>query len=455
MELQNKSTSLWSNFFKLGMVQIRTFHMTWFAFFLCFFAWFGIAPLMSVVREELALTKSQVGWCIIASVSITVVARLFVGWLCDRIGPRLAYTWLLVLGSIPVMGIGFAYDFTTFLIFRLMIGAIGASFVITQYHTSVMFAPNVVGTANATSAGWGNLGGGVTQFAMPALFGVLLAVFGFSEAIGWRVAMFIAGLVCMLTGVAYYFLTQDAPDGNFKELRAKGLMPTGKMASGAFLEVCKDYRVWALFVIYGCCFGIELTINNIAALYFADYFGLGLAAAGTAAALFGLMNLFARTLGGAFGDKFGGKWGLKGRVFWLFLALFCEGLALMLFSQMTALVLAIPCLILFSLFVQMSEGATFSVVPFINKKALGAVAGIVGAGGNAGAVAAGFLFKGAIAWPTALLILGAIVVACSFCSLLVRFSTEAESQATEEYKAAVAGTKRREEFDPELEPALT
>ena len=90
--------------------------------------------------------------------------------LCDRIGPRRAYTWLLILGSLPVMGVGLAHDYTTFLLFRLAIGAIGASFVITQYHTSVMFAPNIVGTANAAAAGWGNLGGGVTQMVMPLLF---------------------------------------------------------------------------------------------------------------------------------------------------------------------------------------------------------------------------------------------------------------------------------------------
>jgi len=458
MDGKHRATSLWANFFNFGMPQIRTFHMSWFAFFLCFFAWFGIAPLMAVVREELALTKSQIGSCIIASVAITVVARLFVGWLCDRVGPRIAYTWLLILGSIPVMGIGFAHDFTTFLIFRLMIGAIGASFVITQYHTSVMFAPNVVGTANATSAGWGNLGGGVTQLAMPAVFAFFVVVMGFSEAIGWRAAMFCAGVVCMLTGVAYYFVTQDVPEGNFKTLRAEGRMPAAKNAGGGFLSACMDPRVWALFVIYGACFGIELTINNVAALYFADYFGLGLAAAGVTAALFGLMNLFARTLGGAFGDTFGGKWGLKGRVFFLFLALFCEGLALMLFSQMTVLVMAIPALILFSLFVQMSEGATFSVVPFINKKALGAVSGIVGAGGNAGAVAAGFLFKGAIAWPTALLLLGAIIVCCSFFAFLIRFSPEAELESQREYQLAAAKNLKPttdETNTEELAPALT
>jgi NNP family nitrate/nitrite transporter-like MFS transporter len=450
--VQKKATALWSNFFKLGMPQIRAFHMTWFAFFLCFFAWFGIAPLMAVVRDELALTKQQVGWSIIASVAITVVARLLVGWLCDRIGPRLTYTWLLVLGSLPVMGIGLAHDFQTFLLFRLSIGAIGASFVITQYHTSVMFAPNVVGTANATSAGWGNLGGGVTQFVMPLMFALFVTVMGFSAAFGWRASMVVAGAVCLLTGIAYFFLTQDTPEGNYKQLRAEGKMPDVSQASGAFWSACRDHKVWALFVIYGACFGIELTINNMAALYFVDYFSLSLAAAGFTAAAFGLMNIFARSLGGILGDSFGARWGLRGRTLWLFMTLFCEGLALMLFSQMTVLLLAIPALIVFSLFVQMAEGATYSVVPFINKKALGAVAGIVGAGGNCGAVAAGFLFKGSLAWPTALLVLGGVVTMCSFVAFLVRFSPAAESEANRELHAALADQRCGQQV-PELQPA--
>ena len=100
------------------------------------------------------------------------------------------------------------------------------------------------------------------------------------------------------------------------------------------MEAARDYRVWALFVIYGTCFGVELTINNIAALYFHDRFGLSVGTAGLIAGLFGLMNIFARTLGGIFGDKASIRFGLRGRVMFLGAVLLLEGIALILFSQM-------------------------------------------------------------------------------------------------------------------------
>jgi NNP family nitrate/nitrite transporter-like MFS transporter len=134
---------------------------------------------------------------------------------------------------------------------------------------------------------------------------------------------------------------------------------------------------------------------------------------------------------------------------WLFMVLFCEGLSLMLFSQMSVLAWAIPALVVFSLFVQMSEGATFSVVPFINKRALGSVAGIVGAGGNAGAVAAGFLFKTeALSWPTSLFILGTLVTCSSFLCFAVRFDESAETDARTATQAALAHRQQHA-----LEPA--
>ena len=85
---------------------------------------------MIAVRDDLGLTKAQVGNTIIASVAATVVARLVIGWLADRLGPRVTYSWLLVLGSIPVMLIGTAQNYETFLLLRLAIGVIGRVFCV-------------------------------------------------------------------------------------------------------------------------------------------------------------------------------------------------------------------------------------------------------------------------------------------------------------------------------------
>ena len=158
---------------------------------------------MVVIRDELHLTKAQIGNTMMASVAITVVARVFIGWLCDRIGPRRAYTGLLILGSLPVMLIGLAHNYETFLLFRLAIGAIGASFIITQYHTSVMFAPEIVGTANAMTAGWGNLGGGAALMLMPLLFSMLVSA-GISKFWSWRLSIAAVGVAMIIAGVLYY-----------------------------------------------------------------------------------------------------------------------------------------------------------------------------------------------------------------------------------------------------------
>jgi len=436
MNRRNKATHI--RLADFSSAPMRAFHMSWLAFFLCFFGWFGIAPLMPVIRQELHLTKAQIGNLTIASVAATVLVRLFIGWLCDHIGPRRAYTWLLILGSLPVMAVGLAHDYTTFLIFRLAIGAIGASFVITQYHTSVMFAPNIVGTANATAAGWGNLGGGVTQMAMPLLFSAFVAL-GAGAWWGWRMAMFVPGSMMFFAGIAYYRLTQDTADGDFVELRARGELASRSGATGAFAAACRDPRVWALFVIYGACFGMELTIDNVAALYFTDYFHLALTAAGLVAGSFGMMNLFARALGGIVSDRFHQLWGLRGRAVLLGATICAEGLALMLFSRMRALPLAIAAMMLTGLFIKMSNGATYSLVPFVNKRALGAVAGIVGAGGNVGSVLAGFLFKGSMPWTQALFALGATICAVSVLALVVRFSEGEERAAQAEIDARLAG----------------
>ena len=436
MYIRNKATAI--HLFDFQSTPMRAFHMTWLAFFLCFFGWFGLAPLMPVIRDELHLTKEQIGNSAIAAVAITVLVRLLIGWLCDRIGPRRAYTSLLIAGSLPVMGVGLSHDYTTFLIFRLAVGAIGASFVITQFHTSVMFAPNIVGTANATAAGWGNLGGGVTQLVMPLLYSAFLSL-GVTSWWSWRLAMLAAGLALFITGIAYYFLTEDTPDGDLKKQRAAEAIPA--RASGALAEAYRDPRVWALAVLYAASFGIELTIDNFAALYYTDYFHLSLGMAGLVASMFGMMNLFARALGGIASDRSSRRWGLQGRVLLLGCTILAEGLGMMLFSRMRSLSLAIGCMMFTGLFVKMSNGANYAIVPFVSKRALGAVAGIVGAGGNAGAVLAGFLFKTPrLTYPQAFLVLGFCIAAFSLLTFAVRFSEHDECSALEEIEARRAGS---------------
>jgi MFS transporter, NNP family, nitrate/nitrite transporter len=45
---------------------------------------------------------------------------------------------------------------------RFFVGILGASFVPCQVWTTGFFDKDVVGTANALTAGWGNAGGGIT-----------------------------------------------------------------------------------------------------------------------------------------------------------------------------------------------------------------------------------------------------------------------------------------------------
>ena len=303
------------NLFSLSTPQMRTFHTTWLTFFACFFGWFGLAPLMPTIREDLGLTKAQVGNTIIAAVSATIIARLVIGRLCDTWGPRKTYTALLIVCSIPVFLVGLADSYATFLLFRFAIGIIGASFVITQYHTSVMFAPNIKGTANAVAGGWGNLGGGVTNIVMPLIFAGIVG-WGFTKHDAWRLAMIVPGTLLLICAVLYYKFTQDSPEGNYS-----GMHREASVEKPDIREVLTDWRVWALAIAYSVCFGMEITFDNVASLHFVDTFKVDQKMAGLLAGSFGLMNIFARALGGIFADKVGKTRGLAGKG-WVLAAFF-------------------------------------------------------------------------------------------------------------------------------------
>ena len=365
--------------FSLKGVQMQTFHITWLMFFVCFFGWFGLAPLMPVIRKDLGLTKAQVGNIMIASVASTVIARLVIGRLCDTWGPRKTAVRLLIIGSLPVFLVGLSHSYTGFLLFRFAIGVIGASFVITQFHASMMVAPAIKGTANAITGGWGNLGGGVTNMVMPLVFSAIIAM-GFTPHAAWRYAMVLPGLLMLGMAWLYYHYTLDTPTTSRPKTDWSAL---------------RDFRVWALMLAYAMCFGMELTFDNVAALHFVDSFKLSLSQAGFWAGSFGFMNIFARALGGICSDKVGKRYGLRGKVTFLAAALLLEGTGLVFFAQAHSFVQAIGLMFLFALFLKMANGGTFGIVPFINEKNMGLVSGIVGAGGNLGGVLFGFVFKSA------------------------------------------------------------
>ena len=408
---------------------MRAFHLTWVAFFICFFAWFACAPLMPVIKGEFGLTMAQIANINIAAVAITIFVRLIVGPLCDRYGPRKTYTGLLLLGAIPVLGVAMAQSYESFLLFRLGIGAVGASFVITQYHTSVMFSPKVVGTANAAAAGWGNSGGGAAQALMPLLLAAIVML-GVSESLGWRLALVVPGLSMIAMAFFYWRYTQDCPAGNYDDLRAKGELPQGgKGGWASFKEACRNHRAWLLFVTYGACFGIEIFIHNIAAVYYVDKYGLSLGAAGLAAGSFGLLALFARALGGWLSDRSARKGSLNSRVTVLFVLMIGEGLGLLWFANADGVAYAVVAMLCFGLFTHMACGATYALVPFVAPQALGGVAGIVGAGGNVGAVLAGFLMKGTGDIAQTLTILSVLVLVSSLCAIAARFTITAAQDA--------------------------
>jgi len=228
-----------------------------------------------------------------------------------------------------------------------------------------MFTKDVVGTANALCGGWGNLGGGVTQLVMgSALFPLFKIFFQNSEnpaEMAWRTVCIVPAVVAFGTGLVIYFISDDAPTGNYKDLKHHGAMPEVS-AAASFRSGAFNVNTWILFLQYACCFGVELTMNNAAALYFKDEFGQSTESAAAIASIFGWMNLFARGLGGFASDKLSAKMGMRGRLLAQSVLLLAEGILVLVFARTKSLGGAIVVMVFFSLFVQAAEGSTYGIV---------------------------------------------------------------------------------------------
>ena len=329
----------------------------------------------------------------ITSVGITIFVRVALGTLLERFGPVNVQSGLLLFGAIWVLAAAGISAEWNFIFIRMMIGCAGATFVTNQFWCSLMFAPNVVGTANATAAGWGNLGGGVTQiFIVWCLFKPFQAM-GASPDAAWRLSMVVPGFIFVMVAIGMKLCCWDTPTApRFKT------SDTGKTTNASlwdYVECLKDLRIVIMIFQYGACFGTELVMNAQLATHFRVYFQMDAGAASALAGSFGLMNLFARSLGGIFSDFLFARFGFPGRIWAQFLCLFFEGIFLFGFGSVEnsqPWYVALVVLLGFSLFVQMTEGTSYGIVPFMNPKQLACTSALVGAGGNLGAVIALWCF---------------------------------------------------------------
>lgn len=397
---------------------MRAFHFSWMGFFMAFNIWFAIAPLLGEIRNDLGLTRQQVWTSSIIGVGGTIFMRFLLGPLCDKFGPRILFTSVLIAAAIPTACTGFVNSIEGLCVLRLFIGMAGGCFVMCQYWTSRMFTKSVVGTANAVVGGWGNLGGGTTQLIVGSLLFPLFKVIydGDSEK-AWRTVCVVPAFVTVVVAILLYLFSDDAPKGNYTELKKHGAMPEVS-AAASFRSGSRNINTWIMFVQYATCFGVELTMNNAAALYFRDAFGQSTESAAAIASIFGWMNLFARGMGGYWSDWANTRSGMRGRIWIHTLFLLAEGLLVLVFSRTKSLAGAITVMVAFSLCVQAAEGTSYGIVPYIDPPSTGSISGIVGAGGNVGAVLFGLCFR-QLSYASAFDIMGYVIIGSCVLSLFI------------------------------------
>ncbi len=218
-------------FSKATQGRYKILHMTWFAFFLSFVVWFNFPPFATTIGQDFGLTKPQLGTIGLCNVALTVPARIIIGMLLDKYGPRVTYSLLLIYAAIPCLIFATAQDFNQLVFGRLLMGIVGAGFVIGIRMVAEWFPPKDVGTAEGIYGGWGNFGSAFSAFTM-VIFAVgltaLPGAFNFGEpesfkilwfpafntdVLNWRAAIAGTGIIAAIYGVIYYFSVTDTPPG--------------------------------------------------------------------------------------------------------------------------------------------------------------------------------------------------------------------------------------------------
>jgi len=422
--------------------KIKTLHITWFAFFLTFVVWFSHAPLMVFIKEAFDLTSQQVKALLILNVALTIPARIAIGILVDKFGPRIIYSGLLVISSFICFGFATADSYEQLALFRFLLGFVGAGFVIGIRMVGEWFPAKQVGVAEGIYGGWGNFGSAAGAMSLPTI----ALLFGGDD--GWRYALGLTGLLAGLYGIFYYTAARNTPKGStyFKPKKSGGLEVTSKgdfyfylfmnvpmylalavlswklspagvsllttqtmyimwiglvllfiFQTHAIYKVNEDHlkngvpdlekykfkQVAILDIAYFVTFGSELAVVSMLPLFFLETFeGLSAVQAGLLASGFAFMNLVARPTGGHLSDKIGRRKTLMVLIGGLTIGY----LILANISSGWWIPLAVIATMCCSFFVQAGEGAVFAIVPLVKRRMTGQIAGMAGAYGNVGAV---------------------------------------------------------------------
>ncbi|MGH8582243.1 MAG: NarK family nitrate/nitrite MFS transporter [Gammaproteobacteria bacterium] len=419
--------------------KFRILHLSWLAFFLSFVVWFNHAPLLAAIRHSFTLSEAEVKALLVLNVALTIPARILIGMLVDRIGPRLTFSMLLALGGGLCFFFAMADSYRSLALARFLLGFVGAGFVVGTRMIAEWFPAREVGLAHGIYAGWGNFGSAAGALLLPSL------ALAFGGADGWRYAVAVTGAIAVLYALVYYLTVRDTPEGStyFQPAQSGGLEVTsrgdllayiviniplylalgvlanqlavlGLLSAGvvtvidavlACLYLGQSYRIYRinakvfrqpvadihrykfkqvaiLSLAYFVTFGSELAVVSMLPLFFMETYDLSAVAAGMLAAPFGLVVLFMRPLGGWVSDRCGRKRTLAT----VMLGLAC-GYALL--SQIDAgwpLGLAVSACVACALFVHLGTGAVFAIVPLIQRRLTGQIAGLAGAYGNLGGV---------------------------------------------------------------------
>ncbi len=437
-----------SDLFRFKNREIKALHLTWIAFFICFYVWFNMAPLASSMLKTVGwLTKDDIRLFAIANVALTIPARIIVGMALDRFGPRRVFSILMVLMAVPTLFFALGDTKEQLFVSRLILSSVGASFVVGIHMTALWFKPRDIGFAEGFYAGWGNFGSAAAAMTLPT---IALTMFGGPE--GWRYAVALSGLVMGVYGVFYWFAITDGPTADtHKKPRKAAALEVSSYRDLIMLSVMTvpmvgilavlvwrvqrtgyidDITAWACYLAiavvilyqlvqvfrvnlpilkkgipaddrypfssvaalnttYFANFGAELAVVSMLPMFFEETWGLTAAAAGMIAATFAFVNLFARPMGGLVSDRFGNR----RFVMLAYMLGIAVGFALMgLMNSKWPLVIAVAITVGCSFFVQGAEGATFGIIPSIKRRLTGQISGMAGAYGNVGAVFYLFVF---------------------------------------------------------------